>query len=739
MIATPIADSPDMDPSAAVAVREADESPADVRDGGPLPLVLVIDDDATTRLLATETLRHAGFRVIEADSGETGLQRFREDRPDVVLLDVVMGGIDGFETCLALRSDPAGRHLPVLMLTGLDNLDAITQAYEAGATDFVSKPIVWPILGHRVRYMFRASETFRRLADNQALLASAQHIARLGCWSWDCRQEKVQWTDEMFRILELDPARVTPSIEAFLARIHPDDRRRARDNMTRLIEGNRVEESVHRLVLSDGSLRHVRLHGDTSVDEIGMVIGVSGTVQDVTETILNEERIRRLANYDVLTELPNRSLFLDNANRALALARVQGNVVGVMSLDLDQFKRINDTLGHRNGDQLLRLVSQRLQACVNTADKATSARSGDIGGLARLGGDEFCILLTEISQFHDAARIARRILESLSLPFDIEGNELFVTTSIGISLFPNDGDDADVLLKNADAAMFHAKSQGRNNYQFYGKAMNSRALEKLSMESQLRKAIERGEFELHYQPKLDLRTNRLSGVEALIRWRHPELGMVSPGDFIPLAEESGLIVPIGEWVLGAATSQAQQWHATGRSHLHVAVNISSPHFRHDGLLPAVARALTDSGLPAALLEIEVTESMLMDDMEATLQTLHRLKEMGTRLSIDDFGTGYSSLAYLKRFPVNALKVDRSFVKDTPTAADDTAIVSAIIAMAHSLHLEVVAEGVETRAQLEFLRSHGCEHAQGYLISRPLDAAAVTHLIDHRDATPILLG
>jgi diguanylate cyclase (GGDEF)-like protein len=515
-------------------------------------------------------------------------------------------------------------------------------------------------------------------------------------------------------------------VDAVIGRVHPGEREAVRGLMRSLRAGQRVPDAVHRLVLSGGEARHVRLLSDLRLDEHGEVVGAFGTVQDITESKRAEERIRHLAYYDGLTQLPNRHLFLENVTQALNQARRHDRVLGVLSMDLDQFKRINDTLGHSTGDRLLKEVAARLREGLRAHDTVAHGE-GELG-IARLGGDEFCILLNEIGQFHDAAKIARRIVESFTQPVVIDGNELFVTTSIGIALFPVDGEDAETLLKNADAAMYHAKSQGRNNYQFYGRAMNARALEKLAMESLLRKAIERSEFELHFQPKLDLRNGCIAGAEALIRWRHPELGMVPPGDFIPLAEESGLIVAIGEWVLEATCRQSLEWQRAGLPAVPIAVNISSPHFRHSGLLPTVARVLQESGLPARLLEVEVTESMLMADLKATLGTLHRLKDMGLRLSIDDFGTGYSSLAYLKRFPLDALKVDRSFVKDTPGAADDAAITSAIIAMAHSLKLEVVAEGVETRAQLAFLRARGCEYAQGYLISRPVAAPDLARLL-----------
>jgi diguanylate cyclase (GGDEF)-like protein/PAS domain S-box-containing protein len=692
----------------------------------PQPLALVVDDDPVLRMAAAQSLTQAGLRVKEAGSGEQALEALERERPDIVLLDVVMPGIDGYEACRRLRDKAAGRHVPVLMLTGLDDLESINRAYEAGATDFISKPINWGVLGHRVRYMLRASEAFTSLVESQALLSNAQRIARLGSWSWDFRTGLGTWSDETYAVLGFAPGEVAAEVDAVIGRVHPGEREAVRGLMRSLRAGQRVPDAVHRLVLSGGEARHVRLLSDLRLDEHGEVVGAFGTVQDITESKRAEERIRHLAYYDGLTQLPNRHLFLENVTQALNQARRHDRVLGVLSMDLDQFKRINDTLGHSTGDRLLKEVAARLREGLRAHDTVAHGE-GELG-IARLGGDEFCILLNEIGQLHDAAKIARRIVESFTQPVVIDGNELFVTTSIGIALFPVDGEDAETLLKNADAAMYHAKSQGRNNYQFYGRAMNARALEKLAMESLLRKAIERSEFELHFQPKLDLRNGCIAGAEALIRWRHPELGMVPPGDFIPLAEESGLIVAIGEWVLEATCRQSLEWQRAGLPAVPIAVNISSPHFRHSGLLPTVARVLQESGLPARLLEVEVTESMLMADLKATLGTLHRLKDMGLRLSIDDFGTGYSSLAYLKRFPLDALKVDRSFVKDTPGAADDAAITSAIIAMAHSLKLEVVAEGVETRAQLAFLRARGCEYAQGYLISRPVAAPDLARLL-----------
>ena len=348
--------------------------------------------------------------------------------------------------------------------------------------------------------------------------------------------------------------------------------------------------------------------------------------------------------------------------------------------------------------------------------------------MRRLGGDEFSLLITELTHYHDAAKVARRLLEELRKPFRVAKQEVFVSVSVGLALYPLDGDDAETLIKNAGAAMHFAKDQGRDNYQFYSRAMNATALEKLSMEAQLRKALERDELLLHYQPKIRPKTGEIVGLEALIRWKHPELGLVPPAQFIPLAEETGLIVPIGEWVLLNACRQNQDWQRLGYPPVHVAVNIASLHFRQGTLGQSVATALQKSGLHPSWLELEVTESMLMDSAETTLATLSTLKGMGVRLAIDDFGTGYSSLSYLKRFPLDALKIDRSFVKDLPRDAEDAAIAKAIIAMAHSLKLEVVAEGVETAEQLAFLQQHGCDLVQGFLFGKPVAAAALHDLL-----------
>ncbi len=453
---------------------------------------------------------------------------------------------------------------------------------------------------------------------------------------------------------------------------------------------------------------------------------------EIAERKRNEGRIREMAYFDHLTKLPNRAYFKSQLETAIAYAKRKNQMLAVMFMDLDHFKRINDTLGHTMGDDLLQQVARRLTQCVRGEDvvaSLTKMPKEEIGNsVARLGGDEFTLLISDVVSPYNAGKVARRVIDGFTEPFRLGIHQVQVSPSLGISFYPFDGEDVDSLLMTADTAMYHAKEQGRNNFQFYSKSMNAAAFEKLSLESSLRKALERNEFVLFYQPQIEAHTRKIVGMEALIRWNHPEMGLVAPSHFIPLAEETGLIVPIGEWVLNTACRQNKIWQSAGFPLIRVAVNISSPHFRQDRLLEATSLALNGSQLDSSYLELEVTESLLMQNIEATIVVLEKLKNMGIKLSIDDFGTGYSSLNYLQRFPIDSLKIDRSFVKDLATNPDDSAITRAIIAMAHSLNLSVVAEGVETEKQLELLMAQGCKEMQGYLFSQPVPEKIATQLV-----------
>ena len=695
--------------------------------------VLVVDDDAGGRRLTRATLKKAGFDVTEAEDGQQALDAMRAALPDLVLMDVSMPVMDGFTACAELRKLPGGGRIPVVMMTGLDDVQSIERAFEVGATDFITKPINWPILAHRVRYMLRASSAINDLNQNQRRLSNAQRIGEMGDWVWDVRQDRIVPSEQAWRIFGHDAQDTSLQGDGFLATVHPEDADRVRQACERAIANGDAFAIEHRIVQSDGAMRHVHQQVEViEYDSSGGALQLAGAVHDITRRKDTEEQIRRLAYFDTLTGLPNRLLFTEQLHKGLADAERQGQQLAVLFVDLDHFKRVNDTLGHSAGDELLRVVSARLAQSVRPLD-SISRGSGerDRNSIARLGGDEFIIMLSDLHGAVDAAAVARRLVAALTEPVTIQCTELYVSASVGIAMYPYDGTDIDTLLMNADTAMYRAKEAGRGGFQFYDRSMNARALERLVMETMLRRALERSEFVLHYQPRISLATGQIVGAEALIRWQHPERGLVSPREFITLAEETSLVIPIGEWALDEVCRQSAAWHAGGLTAVPVAVNLASTHLRERNLPDLVSRMLAQHGVPAGCLEIEVTESVLIADPELSLDTARRLNELGVRLSIDDFGTGYSSLSYLKRLPISALKIDQSFVRDLATDPDDAAIITAIIAMAHTLKLKVIAEGVETEAQRVFLKNNGCDEFQGYLMSRPVEASEFAQMLEQQ--------
>jgi diguanylate cyclase (GGDEF)-like protein len=447
-----------------------------------------------------------------------------------------------------------------------------------------------------------------------------------------------------------------------------------------------------------------------------------GTVADITDRKAAEEKVQHLAYYDALTGLPNRILLQDRLTKALASARRRKDKVALLFLDLDRFRDVNEAFGLPFGDLLLQEFAKRLERCVREQDSVARLDMG------RLHGDEFLIVLTGIKDISEAAVAAKRFMDTMTAEFAVQGHSLVITCSLGISIFPEHGADGETLIKNADAAMYFARDRGRNNFQFFTEEMNARIMERLALESSLRLALERKEFFLVYQPQMDISTGRITGLEALLRWQHPELGLVPPDRFIGIAERSGLILPIGEWVLRTACAQARKWHDEGPRAVPVAVNVSAVQFRQEDFSKLIGSVLLETGLASQYLELELTESLLLSDANATFSTLRDLKALGLSLAIDDFGTGYSSLSYLKHFPISKLKIDRSFIRDVALNPDDAAITTAIIAMAKQLKLKVIAEGVEDEAQLSFLRENHCDEIQGYYFCKPLVVDAVADFL-----------
>jgi len=694
------------------------------------PVVMVVDDDVSVRLIIRSTLELANYAVAEADNGRLALELYEQVQPDIVLLDIIMPEMDGFEVCKALRASPSGQHTPIFIMTGLDDTESIEQAYEVGATDFLTKPINFPLLSYRVNYALRAKRTADAFRRSEVRLSNAQRLAKIGHWEWDMRSKTVHSSsgiEEIFGRTQVDPFL---NVEQFLACVHSDDRELARYKIERGISEGRGYSLPLRIILPDESERILYQETEFHVGEDGAVLGAIGTVQDVTKQKHSEDTIHYLSYYDALTGLPNRVLFTENLKRAIENGKRYQRYVVVLLLDLDNFKRINESLGFQAGDQILVEVARRLRSCTRSGDIV--AREGTVSAneldsadpqdaVARLGGDEFVIMLPEIDHLEDAVFLAKRISKQLIAPFNVGHDELFLTASVGISGYPEDGLDAGILLKHAQAAVNHAKQRGRNQYQFYKKSLDTRARKKLSLESQLRKAIDKDEFVVYYQPRLNLRRNTTVAVEALVRWRHPDHGLIAPNEFIHVAEETGLIECLGEWVLQTACSETAQFQEMGLRDLLVSINLSAAQFKQERPAQRIAQIISDADLAPRFVELEITEGLLLEHKHNSLGTLNELREHGLGIAVDDFGTGYSSLSYLKRLPLSALKIDQSFVQGIDNDDSDAAITQAIISLAHSLRLKLIAEGVERASQLAFLRERGCDEAQGFLICEPLPA------------------
>ena len=686
-------------------------------------IILVVEDNLPFGELVAGTLREEGYQCHTASSGVAALAWLATQPASLVLLDYTLPDMTGEAFIAAMQAQ--GSAVPFVVVTGRDDVNLAVQMIKHGASDFVVKdtalldrlPVVVSRSLQEAQVKQRLQQAEQALSQSELRLSRAQRIARIGSWEWSLQSNELYFSPELFSILGYTKA-ATPQVspEWLYSQINPADIPVVRKAISASIESGRSLDLTFRIATCAGDEIVVSSQAELEFDNHGRPELLVGTLLDVTDRTKAEQEIHHLANYDTLTGLPNRNLLHDRLQQAIVQsARMEGSV-GVLFLDLDRFKGVNESLGHKAGDQLLRTVAERLRVCVRESDT-----------LARVGGDEFVVILSVVADEDGVSSAASKILAIISEPFVIEEQELYLTASIGVAVYPNDGTDVQTLLKHADLAMYQAKDMDRNNFQFFSSDLNVKVMERMVLESSLRRALERNEFELFYQAQVDVVERSIIGFEALLRWRHPELGMISPDKFIPLAEETGLILSIGEWVIRTACRQAKAWQAAGLPPIRMAVNLSGKQFRTK-LDQVVAAILQETGLGASWLELELTESILMRNATENQQLLQALSGMGCSLSIDDFGTGYSSLAYLKNFPLGRLKIDRSFVRDIITNPDDRAIAKIIIDMAHTLKMEVTAEGVEDHDQLELLKSYGCREIQGFLFSKPLAASAAETLL-----------
>lgn len=689
------------------------------------PTVLIIDDDQTLHLWAARNLPGAGFALISCFDGIEGVIEFKAQKPDIVLVDIEMPLMDGFETCRQIRASSIGDDVPLVIMTVTEDEEKIAQAYAAGATDFTVKPINWGVLCHRLHYMVKANKNLQKLERSELRLSKAKEMARLGDWEWQADTDSLFWSDEVYALVEAGRDTFTPTIHNFWNFVRVADLPYVKRKIRNVIRTKTANDIEFGIITTKGQERFVLQHVHAITGSKRQLKSLVGTIQDITERKEQENKIRQLAFYDEVTQLPNRLFFIKNLATAIALSRRQSWNFALLFLDLDGFKGVNDTYGHQAGDQLLQEVSRRLKDGLRCSD-LTARFDPDLHeqkvGVARLGGDEFIILLNALAHPENAATVAGRIHRWINEPVKLSDHLVHVGVSIGISVYPEDGEDSETLLKNADIAMYHAKKLGKGHYQFFHEGMALRAKKRLEMETYMFLAASKNELLLYYQPVNDVISGKLIGAEALLRWNSPILGFLPPIDFISLAEENGMINQFGEWALRTACRQHKHWCEHGLGNLSIAVNLSSLQVNQPMFIAMVANIIQEYGINPKYITFEITETMIMADTENMLTKLRDLKKLGVKLSVDDFGTGYSSLRYLNRFPLDTLKIDRSFVKDLPQSSDASAIVNAILALAEALKLKTVAEGVETEQQLTFFQNTTCNAVQGYYFAKPLSVA-----------------
>ena len=705
--------------------------------------ILVVDDEPVNVQLLEYLLKTTGYENVSSTYDPRQVVALHlKHRFDLIILDLHMPGMDGFEVMEALKPLESDSWLPVLVVTA--EPDKKLAALEAGARDFIGKPIDTVEVMTRIRNLLEVRLLHRESIDYGSQLERQvrERTAELARF----RGAMDATPDALFLIDTASMAMVDVSEGACrmlgfsrdaLLRIDPVALGLAtRTQLERLLGGGPAHDGESESEADIVETELLRAGGEGSVaveiswklqeQDVGhaaqrMLIAVA---RDISERLQAQENLRHAASYDALTGLPNRTLFFENLRDTIELAQDKNWRVAVLCITLDRFKVINDTLGTRGGDELLRQFSTRLVRCVKVRDS-----------VGRLGGDEFALILTMPREQQDAVNMANDVRDSLRLPFDLHGQPAALTASIGIAMYPDDTTDPGALVKYADTAMVRAKEAGRDGYRFFTAGMNVQVLARLDLELALRGALEDSQFVLHFQPKMELNTGRIAGTEALLRWHRPGYGLVYPAEFVPVMEETGLVVRVGDWIIDEACRQIAAWNAAGVRDVRVAVNVSSRQFVEGDLEGVIKDALARHDVEPGLLELELTESALMQNAERTTEVLTRLKALGIRIAIDDFGTGYSSLAYLKRFPIDKLKIDIAFVRDIVNNPDDAAIALAIISMAHSLHMQVIAEGVETRAQMAYLRRHRCDQIQGFYFSRALPADQLTEMVLSNRAKP----
>jgi len=682
--------------------------------------LLIVDDNEMNRDMLARRLARKGYVIGLAENAKGLLERVKQDSVDLVLLDIEMPEVTGLDALKTLRQHFSPAELPIIMVTAKTQSDDIVTALDLGANDYLTKPIDFPVAVARIGTQLSHKQAQESLKESEERYALAARGSNDGLWDWNLSANVVHFSPRWKSMLGYQEGQIGNAPEEWFDRIHDADRERVKEEIAAHQKGLTPHfESEHRVLHKDGTFRWMLSRGVAVQDASGNALRMAGSQTDITEGKVS----------DPLTGLPNRLLFIDRVGRLIKhTKRRKDQLFAVLFLDLDGFKMINDSMGHLVGDQLLLGVAQRLEKCLRATD--TVARLGESFTVARLGGDEFTVLLDDIKDPSDAKRAADRMMKALASPFILGGKEVFTSVSIGIALSNSAYEQPEDMLRDADTAMYRAKSQGKARYEVFDADMRASVLARLQLETDLRHALERGEFRNFYQPIVALVSGEIAGFEALLRWQHPTRGLLGPIEFIPVAEETGLIRELGWWNLREACRQISEWRAgiIAHSHLTMSVNLSAKQFLQPNLVEDIRKLLGELALPPEALKLEITESTVMADPSAAVEMLHQIKSLGIHLAIDDFGTGYSSLSYLHRFPLDTLKIDRSFISGMGDDGEGMEIARTILPMANNLRLDVVAEGVETIQQVALLKKLHCKYGQGYYFSRPLSAERTTALL-----------
>lgn len=687
--------------------------------------LLIVDDNEMNRDMLARRLERNGYLVDIAENAKQLMQRIKQNNVDLLLLDIEMPEISGLDALKTLRGSYSPVQLPIIMVTAKNQSEDIVKALNLGANDYLTKPVDLPVALARIGTQLshkRAQEALRESEERYALAARG---ANDGLWDWNIQTGRVYYSPRWKGMLGWRENEIGDGPEEWFNRIHDADRERVQEEIAAHRNGSTPHfESEHRMLHKDGSFRWMLNRGLAVVDDSGKTLRMAGSQTDITE--------RKVS--DPLTGLPNRLLFVDRLGRLIKHAKRRKDALfAILFLDLDGFKMINDSMGHLIGDQLLIGVANRLEKCLRSTD--TVARLGETFTVARLGGDEFTVILDYLKDPNDAKAAADRLMKALAPPFILGGKEVFTSVSIGIALSSTAYEEPEDMLRDADTAMYRAKSLGKARFEVFDADMRASVMARLQLETDLRGALERGEFQNFYQPIVSLDTGHIVGFEALLRWQHPTRGLLGPEEFILVAEETGLIRELGWWNLQEACRQVSEWRAGRNGHrdLIISVNLSAKQFLQPNLVTDIRKLLHDLSLAPDALKLEITESAVMADPSAAVEMLQQIKSIGIRLAIDDFGTGYSSLSYLHRFPLDTLKIDRSFIRDMQVGGEGMEIARTILPMANNLRLDVVAEGVETIEQVALLKQLHCSYAQGFYFSKPLSAEGTAALLQGEPA------